>query len=188
MFYIRKALQVQPSQDAWVASVYVSVCIRGWTIHAQILTYTDICTRICVWKTCSKVLTLVSLGYDTCILIILSTFLEAWTFFKINCGRKVASPGASTVYLTSHGFSKTQTRWASKNAASRKICFSFTSERLCSYSDAVIVATTWRWMQLAGVSLESDKQLWAAGMNAGNHHRLWSNWLIGLKTPAARKA
>lgn len=36
--------------------------------------------------------------------IIPSTFPEACTFFKINCGRKVVSPVAGVVYLASLGF------------------------------------------------------------------------------------
>lgn len=36
--------------------------------------------------------------------------------------------------------------------------------------------------QPAGADLEQGKQLRAAGVKAGNHSRLWSSLLIGLKT------
>lgn len=36
--------------------------------------------------------------------------------------------------------------------------------------------------QLARADLEQGKQLWVGGMKAGNHSRLWSSLVIGLKT------
>ena len=95
-----------PGEMSLEASVYVFVYIRRWDTYVCTNShiYIHIYTYMCVWKTCSKMFTLVSPGYKTCILIILSTFSEAWTFLKVKCGRKTASPVGSVVYHVSLGF------------------------------------------------------------------------------------
>lgn len=87
-----------------VAIVYMFVCMRQWNMHAYIHIHITYTYMYVLKDSVAKCWQLVSLGYDIHIPIILPSFLEAWTFFKINCGRKTGSPVANVVSLVPLGF------------------------------------------------------------------------------------